>query len=286
MCPGAERLTEMRELRREDLCIHQVCIWKQCDFSAALECLARHGVTKTAIWRAMLEDAGLPAGKKAVKDSGVAAIAVCPMVLHDPQSEMNEETQHQSNLRIIEQAAELGAGSVITLTGGLPRTGSDVSAQKRSALRALERLIPAARDGRLRLNLEPLHPMVCGFRSVISSLDEACEMVDSFASPDVLGVAVDSYALWWDRRLESQILDAGVRIHSFHVSDWLADTSDVRLDRGMPGDGQIDNRSIRSWVEQAGYRGPVEVEIFSERNWWQQSPDTVVETICERMNFL
>jgi sugar phosphate isomerase/epimerase len=70
------------------------------------------------------------------------------------------------------------------------------------------------------------------------------------------------------------------------VSDWLADTADVRLDRGMPGDGQIDNRSIRSWVEAAGYRGPVEVEIFSARNWWRQSPDTVVETICERLSFL
>lgn len=276
----------MRELTRDDLCIHQVCIWKQCDFWAALECLARHGVTKTAIWRPMLEDAGLDQAKKALQGCGVAAIAVCPMVLHDPQSELDVEAQHQANLEILEQAAELDAKSVITLTGGLSHTGSDVSSQKRAALQALERLVPAARERGLRLNLEPLHPMVCGFRSVVSTLDEACEMVDSFASPDVLGVAVDSYALWWDRRLESQILGAGERIHSLHMSDWLADTADVRLDRGMPGDGQIDNRSIRSWVEKAGYLGPVEVEIFSERNWWRQSPDTVVETICERLTCL
>jgi sugar phosphate isomerase/epimerase len=271
---------------RDDLCIHQVCIWKQCDFSTALECLARHEVTKTALWQPMVADAGLSEAKRALSNSEVSAIAVCPMVLHDPQSDLDEERQHQANLSILEGAAELGAGSVITLTGGLPRSGTDIATQKRAALRALERLVPVAKACGVRLNLEPLHPMVCGFRSVISSLEEACEIVDSFDSPDILGVAVDSYALWWDRRLESQILAAGERIHSFHVSDWLADTTDIRLDRGMPGDGQIDNRSIRSWIERAGYLGPVEVEIFSERNWWRQSPDITVETICERLSLL
>ena len=276
----------MRELVLDDLCIHQVCVWKQCDFSTALECLARHSVTKTAIWRPMLDDAGLPDAKRALRDSGVSAIAICAMVLHDPQSELDEAAQHKTNLEILEQAAELNAESVITITGGLPRTGTDLSAQKDVAARELERLIPAARECGLRMNLEPLHPMVCGFRSVISTLDEACEMVDKLDCPDVLGVAVDFYALWWDRRLEAQIVGAGARINSFHVSDWLADTVDVRLDRGMPGDGQIDNPRIRSWVEQAGYNGPVEVEIFSERYWWRQSPDTVVATICERLTFL
>lgn len=276
----------MRELTRDDLCIHQVCIWKQCDFPASLECFAQHEVTKTALWQPMLTETGLLEAKRALANSGVSAIAVCPMVLHDPQSDMDEESQHQANLRIVEEAAELGAGSVITLTGGLPRTGTGVAAQRRAAMQALERLIPEAIACGMRLNLEPLHPMVCGFRSVISTLYEACEIVDSFDSPDVLGVAVDSYALWWDRRLEAQILDAGERIHSYHVSDWLADTADVRLDRGMPGDGQIDNCTIRSWVERAGYKGPVEVEIFSERNWWQKSPDTVVKTVCERLSFM
>ena len=75
---------------------------------------------------------------------------------------------------------------------------------------------------------------------------------------------------------------AGERILSFHVSDWLPETKDVRLDRGMLGDGLIDNRTIRSWVEEAGYDGLIEVEIFSARDWWQRDPDEVVRTIKER----
>jgi sugar phosphate isomerase/epimerase len=66
------------------------------------------------------------------------------------------------------------------------------------------------------------------------------------------------------------------------VSDWLLDTQDLRVDRGMPGDGVIDLPSIRRMVEAAGYTGHVEVEILSARNWWKRDPDEVVRTIIER----
>ena len=66
------------------------------------------------------------------------------------------------------------------------------------------------------------------------------------------------------------------RIVSLHVCDWLMDTTDLRLDRGMMGDGVIDIRRIRRLVEETGYNGYREVEIFSERNWWRRDPDEVV----------
>ena len=58
------------------------------------------------------------------------------------------------------------------------------------------------------------------------------------------------------------------------------------MDRGMPGDGLIDNPLIRSWMEQAGYTGSVEVEILSALDWWLKPADTVVKTICDRIAFL
>ena len=50
----------------------------------------------------------------------------------------------------------------------------------------------------------------------------------------------------------------------------------------MMGDGVIDIPAIRSMVENAGYDGPCEVEIFSVNNWWRRDPDEVVEIIRER----
>ena len=72
------------------------------------------------------------------------------------------------------------------------------------------------------------------------------------------------------------------RLLHLHASDWLADTKDLRLDRGMPGDGLIDNRRIRTWMEETGFSGVVEVEIFSKENWWKRDCDDVVKTIIAR----
>jgi sugar phosphate isomerase/epimerase len=47
------------------------------------------------------------------------------------------------------------------------------------------------------------------------------------------------------------------------------------MNRGMMGDGVIELRRIRAEVERAGYRGPIEVEIFNEE-LWQRPLDELV----------
>ena len=126
-------------------------------------------------------------------------------------------------------------------------------------------------------------------------LDDNRRMVDEAAAigssclvvlgggPDVdggVGIAVDTYNVWWDPEIETQIERAAGRIAAYHVSDWLPDTSDLRFDRGMPGDGVIDLRRFAERVTAAGYRGRHEVEILSNR-WWRERPETVVATVLE-----
>ena len=117
---------------------------------------------------------------------------------------------------------------------------------------------------------------------MICRVADARDFLDTLNTDDVFGLAVDGYAVWWDLELAADLRRAGSRLLHFHVSDWLPDTEDVRLDRGMPGDGVIDNRRLRKWMEDAVFRGPVEVEIFSEKNWWRREPDDVVRTILDR----
>ena len=117
---------------------------------------------------------------------------------------------------------------------------------------------------------------------MISRVADALDFLDALNTDDVFGLAVDSYAVWWDLDLAASLCRAGPRLLHFHVSDWLRDTEDVRFDRGMPGDGVIDNRRLRKCMEDAGFRGSVEVEIFSEKNWWRRDPDDVVRTILDR----
>ncbi len=57
------------------------------------------------------------------------------------------------------------------------------------------------------------------------------------------------------------------RLWAFHVCDWRTPTEDLLNDRGLMGEGCIPLRQIRGWVEHAGFRGMIEVEIFSNRYW-------------------
>jgi sugar phosphate isomerase/epimerase len=49
----------------------------------------------------------------------------------------------------------------------------------------------------------------------------------------------------------------------------------------MMGDGIIELRKIRGFLEAAGYDGAAEVEIFSE-DWWARPLDEVLGTCVER----
>ncbi|MGB0361568.1 MAG: sugar phosphate isomerase/epimerase family protein [bacterium] len=273
----------MENLTLEELCVHQVCIWEKSSFRESLECMARNGVSKTAIWKPLLVETELKSAKQNLIDSGVKAISMCPLVLLDEDAYPDPDGRLSSHRQFLENAAELGVESVVVITGGLPSGSRDLKGQRLRVQEELSLLIPLAKAVGIRLALEPLHPMVCGHRSVISTLSEANEILDSLDANETLGIAVDSYALWWDSSLEEQIERSGKRLFNFHVSDWLPETRDVRLDRGMPGDGIIDNRLIRSWMKKAGFQGSVEVEILSEFNWWKQEPEVVLQSIVKSL---
>jgi sugar phosphate isomerase/epimerase len=132
------------------------------------------------------------------------------------------------------------------------------------------------------IGLEPLHPMICANRSVVSSVGLANDWCDALDAGDAVGIVVDTYAVWWDPDLEREIARAGQRICAFHVNDWLPDTQHLRFDRGMMGDGVIDIPAIRRMVEAAGYAGQIEVEVFSARDWWTRDPDEVIRVVKER----
>ena len=273
----------MENLTPEELCVHQVCIWEKSSFRESLECMARNGVFKTAVWKPLLDETELKSAKQNLIDSGVKAISMCPLVLLDEDAYPDPNGRLSSHRHFLEIAAELGIESVVVITGGLPSGSRDLKGQRLRVQEELSLLIPLAKTVGVRLALEPLHPMVCGHRSVISTLSEANKILDSLDANETLGIAIDSYALWWDSSLEEQIERSGQRLFNFHVSDWLPETRDVRLDRGMPGEGIIDNRLIRSWMEKAGFQGSVEVEILSELYWWKQDPEVVLQSIVKSL---
>ena len=265
----------------ERLCIHQLTLM-QCGFVESLECLARHHVPMTAIWHEKLDEIGVSAAKKALSDTGVTPVALCIGGLMAERDPVERARQMDLTRRRIGECADLGIDSLLVLTGGLSDGDTDLLAARARALDGFAEVLPEAREAGVCLVLEPLHPMVCGFRSVISTLAAGCDFLDELEADDATGLALDTYSLWWDLNLPGDIQRAAPKIRHFHVSDWLIETTDVRLDRGMPGDGLIDNRALRRAVENAGFAGPIEVEILSKTRWWSVDPDELVSKIVTR----
>jgi sugar phosphate isomerase/epimerase len=170
----------------------------------------------------------------------------------------------------------------VLVVGGLPGGSRDISAARGMVADGLAALLPFAREHRIPLAIEPLHPMYAADRACVNTIRQALDLCDVLG--DGIGVAVDVYHVWWDPELAAQIARAGDRIFAHHICDWLVPTRDLLLDRGMMGDGVIDLRGIRRMVEAAGYRGPQEVEIFSAQNWWKRDGDEVLASCVERFN--
>jgi len=40
---------------------------------------------------------------------------------------------------------------------------------------------------------------------------------------------------------------------------------------------------MRSWIERAGYAGPVEVEFFSQDNWWKRPVSDTLAVCAQRL---
>lgn len=182
----------------------------------------------------------------------------------------------------IEMAAALGAPVLTIVVGGVEPGTRGLGESLKRVAGIVGAMAPLAATHGVKLALEPLHPVYGGDRSCLVSARDAAALCEVVGHPAV-GIAVDVYHVWWDSSLGEALTRAGPeRILGYHLCDWLAETRDVLLDRGMMGDGVADLRALRGTVEAAGYRGLCEVEVFSAANWWRRDPAEVLDTCVER----
>ncbi len=269
-------------LDERQLCLHQVTVLTRWTLPQFIAGVVRHRIGSIAVWRDALAACGTAEAARMIKGEGLEVTSLCAaglITMCDPKETANAMDTLR---RAIDETAAIGAKSLMFVAGGVDPIDKSPQAARARALERLSTLTSHARAAGIKIAIEPLHPMTCATRSVISSLGIANDWCDALAAEDIYGIAVDTYAVWWDPNLETELKRAGKRICAFHVNDWLPDTRDLRLDRGMMGDGLIDIRGIRAMVEAAGYTGPREVEIFSERDWWQRDPDEVLRIVKQR----
>ena len=246
-----------------------------------LEGCAQRDLSRASLWGDEIEKVGLREARRMLSRTGVSTFGfnrAGPLL--GTEGAGRAESLDRAR-RAVDMAAELSADHVLVFSGGLPHGSRDLAAARGEVEETIGMLLDHARSVGMTLALEPLHPMVAGDRAVILTLGHANRLCDQLG--DGIGIVADAYHIWWDERLEVELARAGSagRILGFHVSDWLVPTKHVLRDRGMMGDGIIDLAGMWRQVQRAGYAGPIEIEIFSDR-WWGEDPDLVLDTALAR----
>ncbi|MBP0581219.1 sugar phosphate isomerase/epimerase [Labrys sp. LIt4] len=247
-----------------------------------IDACAERGFGGIVFWRREIGDRAIEIGNRARK-AGLTVAGLCrspflvgPMAPR-PSSALRDDFQAS-----IDMAAGLGTSILTIVVGGVePESRGVEDSLKRVAERVAEAAPYAAQRG-VGLALEPLNPVYAGNRSCLVTVRDAIDLCEAIDAANV-GIAVDVYHVWWDTSLARELRRAGKdRILGYHLCDWLAETRDVLLDRGMMGDGVADLKALRAAVEAAGYRGFCEVEVFSAENWWKRDPAQVLDACVER----
>jgi len=262
-----------------ELSLNLATVRKQWTLREAVAGAARHGFAGIAPWRDMVQEAGPAEAGRVVRDSGLRVTGYCRGGLFPAADAAGRQAAVDDNKRMIDEAAEIGAECIVIIGGGLPKGSRDLPAARKMFAEGLAAVLPHARAAKIPLALEPMHPMYAADRGCITTIAEMTDLCDALG--DGLGLAVDTYHVWWDPNLARELARAGKRIISHHICDWLVPTRHMLNDRGMMGDGVIDFKAIRRMIEAAGYTGIQEVEIFSE-DWWARPGDEVLRVAMER----
>ncbi|MGW1372668.1 sugar phosphate isomerase/epimerase family protein [Streptomyces sp. NPDC002446] len=252
---------------------------------------ARAGVGGVGLWRAPVQEYGVGAAARLVRDAGLRVTSLCRGGFFTAVDPRRRAAALDDNRAALDEAAALGTDTLVLVSGGLPEGSRDLPGARERIADALAELAPYAAERAVRLAIEPLHPMYAADRCVVSTLAQALDLAERFPA-DQVGVVVDTYHLWWDDTVGAQIDRAqgagrgtgagrGARIAAFQLADWVTPLPEgVLVGRGQLGDGSVDLRWFRERVEAAGYRGPVEVEIFNPALWARDGADVLAEVVA------
>ena len=215
-----------------------------------VEAIKTSGAGGVAVWPDVVEAIGVEAAGRILRDSGlrVPTLAGGGLFVGDTQAV-------DKDLRLLDVAEAIGAEVLTLLPGGLH--GKTFDAARAEVMAGIEALLPRAEQAGVRLGFEPLHPMLADTMACVNTLADARRLCADVDHP-LLGVAVDSWHIWWDATYADELAKLGEanRLFTYHVSDWTA----IGKPRGLPGEGVIDFRRMNDALNAAGFEGMVELE--------------------------
>ena len=256
-------LEQLGDLSR--LCVHTITT-KPWTIEQAAKNFSEAGIRGITVWRDALNGRDIKQTGQLLRELNLEIVSLCRGGFFPHISSTGRQEAIDDNRKAIDEAEALGAPLIVLVCGAVP--GQSLSESRKQIRDGIAAVLPYAEAAGVKLAIEPLHPMYADSRSAINTLCQANNLAEELNSP-WLGIALDVYHLWWDPNLQQEIKRCGQNdnLSAFHICDWKCPTLDMLNDRGLMGEGCINIKEIRGWVEESGFKGFIEVEIFSNLYW-------------------
>lgn len=245
----------------------------------AIDGYARAGVQGIGIWRDKLAECGVGRVRALLREAGCFVPSLCKAGDIARLEQARPGAALDDCRRAIDEAAEIGAPTVVFVCGG---SGGqpNVTAARQRVLDVLRAAADFAAPAGVSLGIEPFHPMHAAERGCINTLAQAHGLRAQVG--DAASVVLDVFHTWWDPELSRYCEPAFLAFTStVQLCDWRVPTRHPVNDRAMIGDGAADVAALVVRLESNGYRGPYEIELFSD-DWWARAPAEVVAVCVER----
>jgi len=237
-----------------------------------IENYARAGIGGISVWRETIAGQDLKKVRTHLSDSGLDPVCLVRGGFFTGKTATDRENGISKNLEALREAEALGLPMIVLVCGAtLGQSPEENLEQIEEGIRAI---IPAAEAANVKLAIEPLHPMYAGDRSAVASLRDANLLAQRINHP-LVGIAVDTFHVWWETNLEAEIQTCFQNGHlfAFHICEFKPGFDHALLDRGLPGEGVNAVPRILKMVRNSGFTGLTEVEIFSRKYWAMNQHD-------------
>jgi len=227
---------------------------------------AAAGFDGIGVWELKLGEGVDAEALEALEASGLesaAAVPAIPSVLPLPLLGGPEDPAERVDAfcRSLERLAPFKPTSIVCLTGtGLGRDADQARTIVVDGLATIGR--EAERLG-LRIGLEPYQRVGGGEWTLVSTIPEAVELIRAAGDSPALGIQFDSWHLWNTPTLYDDIEREIDRFAGVHIADYREPTRGW-ADRALPGDGSADVPRILRALDDAGWSGLYDIEIFSD----------------------
>jgi len=223
-------------------------------FAEDVRAYAAAGVDGIGIWELKLGDGSLQEFQASGLGSATAVPAVPsvhPLPLLPGPDTVRERVD--ALLRSLEVLAPYAPAAILCFTG---------PGDRETAVRGVREVAREAERLGLRLAVEPFQAEGIESWSILNTLRDAAEFVDEVGS-DAVGIQFDVWHLWNSRDVLDEIPRYAHLIAGVHVNDWREPTRGW-ADRVLPGDGIADLPAIFGVLEEVGWEGFYDLEIFSD----------------------